>query len=54
MISERLYELAFAFRKTRLWGFLWESEVFAVRLSGGRIGYVSVQGALKKRSEELV
>lgn len=49
MISERLYELAFAFRKTRLWGFLWESEVFAVRLSGGRIGYVSVQGALKKQ-----
>lgn len=45
MISERMYQLAFAYRKTKLWGLLWESEVFAVKLSGGRIGYISIQGA---------
>ena len=36
MIDERLYELAFAYRKTRLWRILWESEIFAVKLSVDR------------------
>lgn len=49
MIDERLYELAFAYRKTRLWRILWESEIFAVKLSGDRTGYISIQGALEKQ-----
>ncbi len=45
MISEKLYELAFEYKKARLWKILWDEEVFAVKLSGGRIGYLSVVGA---------
>lgn len=45
MISDRLYELAFAYKKAKLWRVLWDNEIFAVRLSGGRIGYCSVMGA---------
>lgn len=45
MISDKLYELAFAYKKTKLWNFLWDMEVFAVKLSDGRIGYISIMGA---------
>lgn len=45
MISEKLYELAFEYKKAKLWKALWDAELFAIKLSGGRIGYVSVAGA---------
>lgn len=46
MYSERLYSLAFAVRKTKLWKALYDNELFAVSLSNGEIGYCSVMGAL--------
>lgn len=36
---EELYQLAFAFRKTKLWKSLYESELFAVELPDNEIGY---------------
>ncbi len=45
MISEQLFELAFEYKKAKLWKALWDAELFAVKLSGGRIGYVSIAGA---------
>ncbi len=45
MISDKLYELAFEYKKTKLWEILWDTELFAVKLSGGRIGYISIMGA---------
>lgn len=44
MASDRLYELAFAYRKTKLWEKIKDSQIFAVKLSDGRIGYLSVMG----------
>lgn len=44
MISDRLYGLAFEYKKTKLWDRLWDTQVFAVKLSDGRIGYISVMG----------
>ena len=44
MISEKLFERAFAFKKMKLWEKLWDGELFAVQLSGGRIGYISIMG----------
>lgn len=44
MISDRLYGLAFEYKKTKLWKVLWDAEMFAVELSDGRIGYISIMG----------
>ena len=46
MPSKDLYLLAADFRKTRLWERLGESELFAVEMPDGEIGYVSVMGAM--------
>lgn len=46
MISDRLFEKAFAYKKTKLWKQLWDSQLFAVELSDGRLGYVSIMGKL--------
>lgn len=46
MYSEKLYELAFAYRKTKLWKSLYDSELFAVTLENGQIGYCVVMGYL--------
>lgn len=45
MISDKLYRLAFEYKKTKLWKSLWETELFAVKLSDDRIGYISVMGS---------
>ncbi len=44
MTRDQLYELAFQYKKTKLWKRLWEDDIFAVKLSRGEIGYVSVMG----------
>lgn len=43
MSSEKLYENAFAFKKTKLWDRLDEEELFAAELSGGLTGYINVR-----------
>lgn len=45
MTSDKLYELAFRYKKMKLWKVLDEGQLFAIKLSDGRIGYVSVMGA---------
>lgn len=44
MISDRLYALAFEYKKTKLWNILWDTEIFAVKMSDGEIGYISIMG----------
>lgn len=43
-ISDSLYELAFAFRKSKIWTKLHDAQIFAVRLSGGETAYCCVLG----------
>jgi len=44
MISDRLYGLAFAYKKTKLWEKMPDTYLFGVKLSDGRIGYISIMG----------
>lgn len=48
MISDKLYKLAFEFKKVKLWQSLLETMPFAVRLSDGRIGYICIEGFMGK------
>ena len=48
MISEQLYELAFRYKKTKLWNRIRDTEIFAVSLSDDRIGYISIMGGAKQ------
>ncbi len=50
MVTERMYELAFGFKKTKLWRQVYDSELFAVRLSDGEIGYCSILGRTGDRN----
>jgi hypothetical protein len=44
MVSDKLYEIAFKYKKTKLWKKLWDTEVFAVKMSDGEIAFLSVMG----------
>lgn len=44
MISDRLYQYAFEYRKTKLWRILLETDLFAFRSSDGQFCYVSLTG----------
>lgn len=44
MYPDRLYELAFACRKAKLWKILTDSEIFALSLPDGETGYCCVTG----------
>ena len=46
MIPDSLFEAAFAFRKTRLWHQLYDSQIFALRHSDGTIGYCCIMGIM--------
>ncbi len=46
MYPDQLYDLALAFRKAKLWKRLYDSEIFAVSLSNGEIGYCCIMGCL--------
>ena len=45
MTADQLYEVSFEYKKTKLWKAMREEEIFAINLSGGRMGYVSILGA---------
>lgn len=47
-ISDQLYQLAFEYKRTKLWTFLLDIELFAVLLSDGRIGYISILGGYRE------
>ena len=44
MATDKMYDLAFSYKKTKLWKQIFDSELFAVRLSDGEIGYCCVMG----------
>ena len=44
MVSDRLYELAFAYRKTRLWKRLYDTELFAFHAADGTLCCCCVMG----------
>ena len=44
MTREDLYDIAFQFRDTAIWKKLTDTEVFAIRLSNGEFGYISLLG----------
>ncbi len=46
MSTEKMFDLAFAYKKSKLWKRLYDSELFAVRLPNGKTGYCSVMGML--------
>lgn len=41
---DEIYDLAFAFKESKLWRKLWDTQLFAVRHSDGTIGYCCVMG----------
>ena len=48
VMDNELYDLTFAFKKTRLWKKLWDSQLFAVAHADGSIGYCCVMGRAGK------
>jgi len=44
MDYDKLYKAAFEFKKNKIWNVIHESEIFAVKLSNNRIGYVTITG----------
>lgn len=44
MPTDYMYDLAFAFKTAKPWMTVFEEEIFAVQLPGGRIGYCCVMG----------
>jgi hypothetical protein len=46
MNNKRLYDLAYQYKSTKLWKRLYDSELFAIRLADGSLGYISIMGDL--------
>ena len=46
MISDSLYDIAFQFKKTKLWKKLYDTQLFAIEHSDGTIGYCCVMGMM--------
>ncbi|MGI6172378.1 MAG: DUF7309 domain-containing protein [Christensenellales bacterium] len=45
-IPDSMYDLAYRFKKAKLWEKLWDTELFAVRHADGEIGYCCIMGRL--------
>ena len=45
MDYDKLYKTAFEFKKVKLWNRVHDSEIFAVKLSNDRIGYITITGS---------
>lgn len=43
-VPDELYDTALCFKKVKLWNKLYDTDIFAVKLSNGEIGYCSVMG----------
>lgn len=43
-LPDSLFDLAFAYKQTKLWKLLWDTQLFAVQFTDGQIGYCSVMG----------
>ena len=50
MATERMYEMAFQYKGTKLWQQLYNDELFAVRLSDGKPESVWKRQPIPKRS----
>ena len=46
MATERMYDLAFQYKKTKLWKKLYDTDIFAIRFADGTIGYCCVMGMM--------
>lgn len=46
MATDKLYDLAFQYKGTKLWQQFYDDELFAVKLSDGEIGYCCVMGRM--------
>ena len=46
MATEKMYDLAFQYKGTKLWQQFYDDELFAVKLSDGEIGYCCVMGMI--------
>lgn len=44
MASDKLFEMAFKYKKTKIWNKLFDNIIFAVKLPGGVTGYISISG----------
>ena len=42
---DQLYELAYEYRKTKLWKKISEDQFFAIKLNDGQIGFINIMGA---------
>lgn len=46
MTYDELYDLAFQYKKTKLWKTLWDDNLIAIKMSGGETAYLCVMGML--------
>lgn len=44
MTRNDLYDAAFRYKKAKIWRKLWDNGIFALKLPGGEIGYISILG----------
>ena len=42
--KDKLYDAAFRYKKAGIWKKLWDNEVFAIKLTSGETGYISIMG----------
>lgn len=47
---DRLFDLAYEFKKTKVWKDLYDTDIIAIRLEDGQYGYISVLGHAKQLS----
>ena len=50
MISDKLYSMAFKFKKKKVWNIILNVHVFAVKFSDGNTGYINITNSVNGRS----